>query len=58
MAWTTPVTDRINGQTRTTADDMNRIDGNINYLWATLLRTDFSNSSHSGFSAGCTTRSL
>lgn len=41
MAWTTPVTDRINGQTRTTADDMNRIDGNINYLWATLLRTDF-----------------
>ena len=41
MAWTTPVTDRPNAQTRTTAADMNRICGNINYLWATLLKTDF-----------------
>ena len=41
MAWTTPVTDRPNAQTRTTAADMNRIDGNINYLWATSLKTDF-----------------
>lgn len=41
MAWATPVTDRPNAQTRTTADDMNRICGNINYLWATLLKTNF-----------------
>ena len=41
MAWTTPVTDRPNAQTRTTADDMNRICANINYLWAALLRTNF-----------------
>lgn len=41
MAWQTPVTDRANTATRTTADDMNRIDGNINYLWATLLKSDF-----------------
>ena len=41
MAWIAPVTDRPNQQTRTTAADMNRINGNINYLWATLLKTDY-----------------
>ena len=41
MAWIEPVTDRQNSQTRTTADDMNRICGNINFLWATSLKTDF-----------------
>ncbi len=41
MAWQTPVTDRVNSETRTTAGDMNRISGNINYLWATGLREDF-----------------
>lgn len=41
MAWITPVTDRPNKSTRTTADDMNRICGNINWLWATLLGTSF-----------------
>jgi hypothetical protein len=41
MAWQTPVTDRPNAQTRTTAEDMNRISGNVNYLWATSLREDF-----------------
>lgn len=42
--WTTPITDRASRETRTTATDMNRIDGNINYLWATLLKTDFTDS--------------
>lgn len=41
MAWITPVTDRPNAQTRTTAEDMNRISGNINWLWALGLRDDF-----------------
>lgn len=41
MAWITPVTDRPSALTRTTADDMNRIAGNINYLWATDLKDDY-----------------
>ena len=44
MAWTIPGTDRPNAQTRTTADDMNRICANINYLWAASLRVNFTSS--------------
>lgn len=41
MAWITPVTNRPNKSTRTTAADINRICNNINYLWASTLRTNF-----------------
>lgn len=44
MAWTEPVTDRPNTQTRTTAKDMNRISGNINFLWATGLKETYTSS--------------
>lgn len=44
MAWITPVTDRANGQTRTTAEDMNRIAGNINELQGTSLKADYTSS--------------
>ena len=40
MAWITPVTDRTN-TARLTAEDVNRITGNINYLIATSLKTDW-----------------
>ena len=33
MAWITPVTDRQTGLSRMTYDDMNRITGNINYVY-------------------------
>lgn len=40
MAWTTPVTDRGKGA-YCLPSDLNRIDGNINYLIGTSLKTDF-----------------
>ena len=40
MAWITPVTDRTNTATLA-AEDVNRIAGNINYLIATSLKTDW-----------------
>jgi hypothetical protein len=40
MAWQIPVIDRGEGAT-CLPDDLNRIDGNINYLLATSLKTDF-----------------
>lgn len=41
MAWITPITDRPNEFTRTTAEDMNRIAGNINHLLGTNLKDDY-----------------
>lgn len=40
MAWITPVTDRTE-TARCTADDINRIASNINYLQGTALKDDF-----------------
>jgi hypothetical protein len=42
MAWQIPVIDRGEGAT-CLPDDLNRIDGNINYLLGTSLKTDFNN---------------
>lgn len=42
MAWITPVTNRTAGS-RTTAEDMNRIVGNIAYLGGTPVRPSYSN---------------
>lgn len=41
MTWVEPVTDRPNSQTRTTATDMNRIAGNINYLLKTNIKANY-----------------
>lgn len=41
MAWITPVTDRPNAQTRTTATDINRISNNLNILKGYVGDFDF-----------------
>lgn len=41
MAWKTPVTNRKNSRTRTTAADFNRICENANIALSTLLKTDW-----------------
>lgn len=41
MAWITPVTNRKNEKTRTTASDFNRICGNANIAFGTALKTDW-----------------
>lgn len=38
MAWRTPKTDRGSASTRTTAEDINRIAGNINFLKSTSIK--------------------
>lgn len=42
MAWITPVTDR-GLRSMTTATDMNRISGNLNYLTGITFKTDYTN---------------
>lgn len=41
MAWITPVTDRPGPDTRTVAEDMNRIAGNLNELTGGSLKADY-----------------
>ena len=41
MAWVTPVCNRKNPRTRTTAADFNRICGNCNIAFGTTLKTDW-----------------
>lgn len=41
MAWITPVTNRTNGSARMTHLDMNRITGNINFLYDYLTELGF-----------------
>lgn len=41
MAWVEPKTDRGDSGTRTTATDMNRIAGNINFLRGTTIKSDW-----------------
>lgn len=41
MAWRTPVTNRKDGQTQTTATDFNRICENINIAFGTNLKTNW-----------------
>ena len=41
MSWIAPVTNRTSAQGRTTYEDMNRICGNLNYLFGTALRTNW-----------------
>ena len=43
MAWITPVTNRMSPDTRTTATDMNRIAGNLNYLTGGSFKDDYTN---------------
>lgn len=43
MAWTTPVTDRKGPEPKTTAADMNRISGNLNFLTAGTLKSNYTN---------------
>ena len=41
MAWVTPVTNRTNGADRMSHNDMDRITGNINYLYDALTELGF-----------------
>lgn len=43
MAWITPVTDRQGPNTRTTAEDMNRISGNLNVLTGGTFKDNYTN---------------
>lgn len=41
MAWITPITDRMGPKPKTTATDMNRIGGNLNYLTGGSFKDDY-----------------
>ena len=41
MAWTTPKTDRTAPEPKTTATDMNRIGGNLNYITGGTFKANY-----------------